>query len=676
MATAYTSLLGLALPVTGELSGTWGDTVNNSITSLLDSAIAGTTTLSSDADVTLTTTTGASNTSRQAILLWTAGGTVTRNITAPAQSKIYTVINASSSTQSIVLRGVGPTTGVTIVKGESAVCAWNGSDFIKISNTSGAGVFTTVTASSLTSGRVVYASTSGLLVDNSGFTYAGTNLALTTGDMTIGNGSSATTRMFRALEVGASGNTAGIAFGSGGVKGAVYGQSGSSNLSIVSGNSGAIAFGYATSSNDAGASANFNSLGAWTTTGLGIGTSSPTKKLDVYSTTQRGQIAMSGSNVVAIRWATTDPNPSERNWEISNNIDGQGALSFRTGATQTADPTTTRMVIDSSGNLGLGVTPSAWSSGKVLEVGNAGNSFWGNSPANVYITENAYYNGAWKYGVTAGAATYQLNQNSHIWSIAASGTAGNAITFTQAMTLDASGRLIVGATAVTGSNQVEIQTGLTNALWVQTGSTSSSNYIADFRTGANQSTLALRADNTALMSGNLLVGGPTAFLSGSTRLQVYHPTAPAAEFSIANGATTDVVGTWNKATTGDNQFVSFYTEASATRRGSITYNRAAGLVAYNTTSDYRAKDIVGSVTDSGALIDSVPVYMGTMKGATQERPMFIAHETPVYAHTGEKDAVDKDGNPVYQQMDASALIPVMWAEIQSLRKRLATLEAK
>ena len=144
MTTAYTSLLGLALPVTGELSGTWGDTVNNSITSLLDSAIAGTTTLSSDADVTLTTTTGASNTSRQAILLWTAGGTVTRNITAPAQSKIYTVINKSSSTQSIVLRGVGPTTGVTIVKDESAVCAWNGSDFIKISNTSGAGAFTTL----------------------------------------------------------------------------------------------------------------------------------------------------------------------------------------------------------------------------------------------------------------------------------------------------------------------------------------------------------------------------------------------------------------------------------------------------------------------------------------------------------------------------------------------------
>jgi hypothetical protein len=155
MTTAYTSLLGLALPVTGELSGTWGDTVNNSITSLLDSAIAGTTTISSDADVTLTTTTGAANTSREAILLWTAGGTVTRNITAPAQSKTYVVINASSSTQSIVLRGVGPTTGVTIVKGETAVCAWNGSDFIKIANSGGAGSFTTVSASAGVIARVV-----------------------------------------------------------------------------------------------------------------------------------------------------------------------------------------------------------------------------------------------------------------------------------------------------------------------------------------------------------------------------------------------------------------------------------------------------------------------------------------------------------------------------------------
>jgi hypothetical protein len=132
MTTAYTSLLGLALPVTGELSGVWGDTVNNSITTLLDSAIAGTQTIT--ADTTLTTTTGAANQSRQAILLCSpASANIT--ITAPAQSKIYTVIN-TSATYTVKICGVGPTTGVTLAVSESAVVAWNGTDFIRISSNS------------------------------------------------------------------------------------------------------------------------------------------------------------------------------------------------------------------------------------------------------------------------------------------------------------------------------------------------------------------------------------------------------------------------------------------------------------------------------------------------------------------------------------------------------------
>jgi hypothetical protein len=131
MATSYTSLLGLALPVTGELSGTWGDTVNSSITALLDSAVAGTTTLSADADVTLTTTAGSANQARSAVILWTASnGATTRNITAPAQSKAYLVINAG--TGAIVIRGAGPTTGVTVPSGTRAVVAWNGSDFVTV----------------------------------------------------------------------------------------------------------------------------------------------------------------------------------------------------------------------------------------------------------------------------------------------------------------------------------------------------------------------------------------------------------------------------------------------------------------------------------------------------------------------------------------------------------------
>jgi hypothetical protein len=167
--------------------------------------------------------------------------------------------------------------------------------------------------------------------------------------------------------------------------------------------------------------------------------------------------------------------------------------------------------------------------------------------------------------------------------------------------------------------------------------------------------------------GNLLVGTT----SGQNARVVADTTSDSAFWGRSTVSTTTVRVTWNSDTSGDNIFDKFFVGSGPSQVGSISYNRAGGITVYSTTSDYRSKDIIGPVTDSGTLIDSTPVYMGKMKGATQERPMFIAHETPEYAHTGEKDAVDADGNPVYQQMDASALIPVMWAEIQSLRKRLA-----
>jgi hypothetical protein len=140
----------------------------------------------------------------------------------------------------------------------------------------------------------------------------------------------------------------------------------------------------------------------------------------------------------------------------------------------------------------------------------------------------------------------------------------------------------------------------------------------------------------------------------------------------------NTVVVWNAATSNDNQFVQFGTEASYSVKGSITYNRAGGLVAYNTTSDYRAKDILGPVANPGATIDALKVYIGKMKGAAVERPMLVAHEAQEvapYAVTGQKDEVNEDGTPKYQQMDASVLVPLLIAEIQSLRARVAALEA-
>lgn len=190
MTTGNTTLLGLALPVEGELDGTWGDVVNDSITSLVDSAVAGTTTLSTDADVTLTTTVLAANQARQAIILWTASnGATTRNITAPAQSKPYIVINAG--TGSVVLRGAGPTTGVTIVSGEKCLAAWNGSDFVKVSTSTAGSGDVVGPASSTDNAFARFDSTTGKLLQNSiGATLNDTGAASFTGSVSVAGTSS------------------------------------------------------------------------------------------------------------------------------------------------------------------------------------------------------------------------------------------------------------------------------------------------------------------------------------------------------------------------------------------------------------------------------------------------------------------------------------------------------
>jgi hypothetical protein len=135
---ANTSLIGLTLPATGTLSGQWGDTINNAISQIIDVAVAGTQTISTDADITLSLTTGTyastgltGNSSQYAVILWTAGGTATRTITVPAQSKIYVVINATTSTQSITVKAATGT-GVTLLAGTRAVIAWDGTNFVNV----------------------------------------------------------------------------------------------------------------------------------------------------------------------------------------------------------------------------------------------------------------------------------------------------------------------------------------------------------------------------------------------------------------------------------------------------------------------------------------------------------------------------------------------------------------
>lgn len=114
---------------------------------------------------------------------------------------------------------------------------------------------------------------------------------------------------------------------------------------------------------------------------------------------------------------------------------------------------TTLATLDASGNLGLGVTPYGWgASARCIDlVGNVGFASLGNSDA--FVLANAYYDGStWRYKSSSIAVSvYRASIGAHTWYIAPSGTAGTAITLTQAMTLDASGVLLLGATSAASS---------------------------------------------------------------------------------------------------------------------------------------------------------------------------------------------------------------------------------
>ena len=168
MTTGTTGQLGLALPVQGELSGTWGNTVNNGITEYTNIAIAGTLSFAGDGAITLANTTGdasatniGSTTAQYMAIRVTGTLTTAKIITAPSYSKTYVVDNAATGS-TVTFKAAGQT-GVSIAVGEKALVFFNGTDYVKVSSTVNSGVTsftagtTGLTPSTATTGAVTLA---------------------------------------------------------------------------------------------------------------------------------------------------------------------------------------------------------------------------------------------------------------------------------------------------------------------------------------------------------------------------------------------------------------------------------------------------------------------------------------------------------------------------------------
>jgi len=344
------------------------------------------------------------------------------------------------------------------------------------------------------------------------------------------------------------------------------------------------------------------------------------------------------------------------------------------------------MRLDSAGNMGLGVTPSAWAvSAKALQIG--GFVALANFTDYLELSSNSIYDGAYKYLNTGrAAASYAQTAGTHRWFSAPSGTAGNAITFTQAMTLDSGGRLLVGSSSSIGSCNAQFNDAGGQAALFNSSSASGS-YVGWYNSGSargfigaaaqligggSASNFAVRAEGDLLFatssferaridsSGNFLVG---------TTSSAANVNGNAAIIRNGTGGSTSFCTSSTSAT-----LVDFQVQGGI--KGSIS--STTSTTTYATSSDYRLKENIVPMTDALSVVAQLKPCKYTWKVDGSDGQGFIAHELQAVVPdcvTGEKDAVNEDGSIKPQGIDTSFLVATLTAAIQELKAEFDAYKA-
>ena len=228
-----------------------------------------------------------------------------------------------------------------------------------------------------------------------------------------------------------------------------------------------------------------------------------------------------------------------------------------------------------------------------------------------------------------------------------------------------SGNVYIKVSAPTANDSAGIELANTGATWLIQNDDTSSEALTFDRAGSE----VMRIDS----SGNVLVGRTGTAFGSETGV---HLNGDGYVHQERNFTGTGNFVVYNQRDGSGTSRILF--QNGAVTRGSISWTTSG--TAYNTTSDYRLKENVTGITDGIERVKQLnPSRFNFIADADTTVDGFLAHEAATVvpeAVTGEKDAVDEDGNPEYQGIDQAKLVPLLTAALQEAITKIEDLEAR